>query len=252
MDTELISKIEAVMRECGQIMLNADRSPEMIEEKEGHANFVTTYDKMIQDILKERFATILPEAAFVGEEEDIHESIDDGYAFIVDPIDGTTNFIIDYHQSCISVGLTYKGEHYIGLVYNPYMDEMYVAQKNEGAYLNGKRIHVSNRPLSQGIVIIGTAPYDMELAKKGFDLAYKYFTKSLDIRRGGSAAIDMCHVAAGRAELFFELKLRPWDHAAGTLIVREAGGIVTTVNGEEYSLKEPCSIMARNSVVELD
>ena len=246
---KILAEIEQLMRECGDILLTAQRTDDMVEAKEGHANFVTTYDKAVQEKLQAGLKNILPEAVFVGEEEDVHRGIDKGYAFIVDPIDGTTNFIRDYKQSCISVGLLKDGRQEAAAVFNPYLDEMFMAIKGEGAYLNGKRIRTSSLPLSEGIVIFGTAPYYPELNRKSFDMAYDYFTKALDIRRSGSAAIDLCSVAAGRAEVFFELKLSPWDYAAGSLIVTEAGGKVTTVDGEPLVFDRPCAVLATNGVI---
>lgn len=246
---ELLNKIVDVVRECGEIILHADRSKSCIDEKTGHANFVTAYDKKIQQILQKRLLQILPEAVFVGEEEDIHASVAKGYAFIVDPIDGTTNFIKDYHMSVVSVGLTSDGEKYMGVVYNPYSDEMFTAVKGQGAYLNDKPIHVSSQPLSNGLVLFGTAPYYEELSKRSFEMAYDYFRQALDVRRSGSAAFDLCSVAAGRAELFFELRLSPWDYAAGALILEEAGGKVTTIQGEPLTLQAGCSVLATNGVV---
>lgn len=245
---ELLKKITDVVRECGEIILHADRSKSHIDEKAGHANFVTAYDKKVQQILQKNLLQLLPEAVFVGEEEDIHASIAKGYAFIVDPIDGTTNFIKDYHMSVISVGLTLDGEKYMGVVYNPYSDEMFTAIKGQGAYLNGRPIHVSSKPLSNGLVLFGTAPYFEELSKRSFEMAYDYFKKALDVRRSGSAALDLCSVAAGRAELFFELSLSPWDFAAGALILEEAGGKVTTVEGGPLTLQAGCSVLATNGI----
>ncbi len=243
---QLLKQITDAVRACGEIILHADRSKSCIDEKAGHANFVTTYDKKVQQELQEKLLQILPEAVFVGEEEDIHASIAEGYAFIVDPIDGTTNFIKNYHVSAISVGLARDGERYLGVVYNPYLNEMFTAVKGQGAWLNGEPIHVSSEPLHNGIVLFGTAPYYEELSRKSFEMAYDYFKKALDIRRSGSAALDLCSVAAGRAEVFFELRLSPWDFAAGSLIVEEAGGKVTTVEGEPLSLHAPCSLLATN------
>ena len=157
-----------------------------------------------------------------------------------------TNFIKDYHVSAISAGLAKDGEKYIGVVYNPYLDEMFTAERGKGAFLNGRPIHVSRNPLSEGIVLFGTAPYYEELSKKSFQMAYAYFKKALDVRRSGSAAIDLCSIAAGRAELFFELRLSPWDFAAGALIVEEAGGVVTTVEGGAVTLGQKCSVLATN------
>lgn len=246
----VLKQIEAVMRECGKIMLDAERNTEMIDAKEGRANFVTTYDKMVQETLQKNLQVILPEAVFVGEEEDIHSSIQKGYVFIVDPIDGTTNFIKDYHVSCISVGLLKDGEPYMGLVYNPYLDEIFTAVLGEGAFCNGKPIHVSKQPLSNGIVLFGTSPYYEELSKQSFELAYDYFQRALDIRRSGSAALDLCSIASGRAELYFECRLSPWDYAAGALIVTEAGGMVTQLSGEKLIFDAPCSVLARANDLE--
>ena len=247
-EEQLLKEIVNAVRACGVIILNADRTKSCIDEKAGHANFVTTYDKKVQSELQTKLLAILPEAVFVGEEEDVHALVKDGYAFIVDPIDGTTNFIKDYHASAISVGLAKDGERYMGVVYNPYLDEMFTAVKGQGAFLNGKPIHVSDQPLENGVVIFGTAPYYEELAKVSFDMAYEYFRKALDVRRSGSAAIDLCNVAAGRAELFFELRLCPWDYAAGSLIVEEAGGVVTKIDGGEITLNEGCGVLATNAV----
>ncbi len=246
----LLRAVTDIVRECGGVMLNADRNKSVVDEKAGHANFVTTYDKMIQALLREKLLKLLPEAVFVGEEEEAHASIEKGYAFIVDPIDGTTNFIRDYHASAVSVGLSRDGAPYMGVVYNPYLDEMFTAVKGEGAYLNGRPIHVSKHPLKDGIVIFGTATYYEELARRTFELAYDYYGKSLDVRRSGSAALDLCSVAAGRAELFFELRLCPWDYAAASLIVTEAGGRVTTFEGEELPFGESCSVKAVNGVAD--
>lgn len=247
-ENRLLRSITNIVRECGGIILNADREQSIVDEKAGHANFVTTYDKMIQAKLKEELLALLPEAVFVGEEEDTHASIKEGYAFIVDPIDGTTNFIRDYHTSAVSVGLAKNGAPYMGVVYNPYLGEMFTAVKGQGAYLNGKPIHVSANPLQNGIVIFGTATYYEELAERTFALAYDFYRKSLDVRRSGSSAIDLCSIAAGRAELFFELRLCPWDYAAGSLIVTEAGGRVTTADGGELPFGESSSVMATNGV----
>lgn len=243
----IVEQIAQAVRACGQVILHAVRSGAMIDEKAGHANFVTTYDRQVQKELKSRLLSVLPEAAFVGEEEEEHASISEGYAFIVDPIDGTTNFIKDYHASAISVGLARDGEPYIGVVYNPYLEEMFTAQCGCGAYLNGCPIHVSKQSLENGIVIFGTSPYYEELAERSFQMAYEYFRRSMDVRRSGSSALDLCNVAAGRAELFFELRLSPWDYAAGALIVTEAGGAVMTAEGEPLRLDRPCSVMAANS-----
>lgn len=241
-----IGKIIAQVYGCGQEMKKADRNAFSVDKKAGKANFVTSYDKKIQAELKMRLQEAIPEAAFVGEEEEKHTFEERGYTFIVDPIDGTTNFMKDYHASSISVALAKDGERIAGVVYNPYLDEMFYAQKGMGAYCNGEAIHVSEEPLENGLVIFGTAPYYEEYARLSFELAYECFSRALDVRRSGSAALDLCNVAAGRAELYFECVLCPWDYAAGSLIVEEAGGYVGTMNGEALSLEKKCSVAASN------
>ncbi|MCQ2534630.1 MAG: inositol monophosphatase [Clostridia bacterium] len=240
-----------LMRKCGEIIKNADRESIAIDEKTGRANFVTEYDRMVQDKLNQGLSEIVNDALFVGEEGETNTFSSKGKYFIVDPIDGTTNFIKDYHMSCISVALMKDGEAVFGAIYNPYLDEMFYAMKGEGAFCNEKKIHVSSEPLSNGLVLFGSSPYKAELSKKSFEVAYDFFTKALDIRRSGSAALDLCAVAAGRAELYFELNLQPWDYAAGSLILTEAGGVITDFEGNELVFDRPCSVLARNGVTEV-
>ena len=243
---QLVSKICALVKSCGRIVLQADREGMDIDSKSGIANFVTEYDKMVQERLRIGLLSICPSATFIGEEGEQKAFSNQGVFFIVDPIDGTTNFIKDYHISCISVAYVQEGKLTAAVLYNPYLDEMYTAICGKGALCNGKRISVSKQPLENGIVLFGTSPYNAELSKKSFEMAYDYCQKALDIRRSGAAVWDLCCIASGRAELFFELQLSPWDYAAGTLLVREAGGIETTVGGGEITLDRPCSILARN------
>ena len=242
----LLQEIIEATHKCGQIILNADRSQIGISDKAGKANFVTAYDKKVQVEIQKELKKILPEAEFLGEEDDCQVDEKAEYIFIVDPIDGTTNFIKDYHMSCISVGLLKDGKRYLGVVYNPYLNETFTAIKGHGAYLNGEKIKVSSEDMDNGILLFGSSPYNTELARASFDLAFDYFTKCLDIRRSGSAALDLCSIASGRAEIYFEMILSPWDFAAGALIVEEAGGVVTTLDGNELPCLVKTSIIAKN------
>ncbi len=243
---QLITKISVLAKACGQIILQADRASLGVSDKAGIANFVTEYDKMVQERLRIGLLAMCPDAVFVGEEGECGVFTDKGKCFIVDPIDGTTNFIKNYRTSAISIGMTEDGELVLAVIYNPYTDELYTAWRGGGAYCNGKPICVSKQPLENGIVLFGTSPYNAALSKKSFEMAYDYCQKALDIRRSGAAAIDFTSIASGKAELFFELELSPWDYAAGVLLVREAGGIVTAIDGGEITLDKPCSILARN------
>ena len=240
----MLDEIVAVVRKCGDIILFADGAERNVSSKEGRANFVTKYDVAVQAYLEEELLKILPEAVFIGEEGEHSKAIGEGYAFIVDPIDGTTNFIKNYHRSCVSVGLALHGTMEIGVVYNPYNNEMFYAQRERGAFLNGQPLHVSSNQLEEGLVCFGTSPYYAELIDQTFDLVKTLHKASLDVRRSGSAALDLCDIASGRCELFFECRLSPWDYAAGSLIVQEAGGRISRMDGTEISLDKGCSVLA--------
>lgn len=247
--TNLINEITLLVKECGRVILNADREKMAIDIKSGVADLVTEYDKNIQNQLETGLKKILPESKFIGEEGSSDKLTDDGYAFIVDPIDGTTNFIKDYHHSAISVALLKGKEVVAGVVYNPYLDEIFHAIKGQGAFCNGKKISVSDRPIDNALVLFGSSPYDKNLFTKTIEILSEYFYKALDIRRSGSAALDLCWVACGRAELYFELQTSPWDFAAGKLLVEEAGGVVTALDGEPLSFEGKTSILAKNNVI---
>ncbi len=248
----MLERIMEAVRESSKIILEADNIKKTASSKLGHANFVTKYDKRVQQELFERLLEILPEAAFMGEEEVCKRYRGEGYLFVVDPIDGTTNFIKGYRASTVSVGLLKNGEPVLGVVYNPYRDEMFTAEKGQGAYLNGQPIHVSQETLSDSLVLFGTSPYYEELWSRSFDLAQVLFSHSLDVRRSGSATIDLCDVACGRAEVYFELRLSPWDYAAGSLIVEEAGGYVRGSEGEHLQFEHPQGVIACGGGISMD
>ena len=242
-ELEAICKL---VRSCGAFIKDIDRASLSVAAKSGPADLVTQYDRQVQERLRTGLLEIMPDAHFVGEEGSSQPFAPAGKFFIVDPIDGTTNFVKDYRFSGVSVALVVDNVAELGVIYNPYADEMFLAERGQGAFCNGRRLHVSEDPVENGIVVFGTAPYREELAERTFKLAYAYFKKALDVRRSGSAALDLCTVAAGRAALFFELFLSPWDFAAGALIVTEAGGIVTDCDGRPIAYDRPCSVVARN------
>ena len=142
-----------------------------------------------------------------------------------------------------------RGEPIFGVVYNPYMGELFHAAKGEGAYLNGTPIHVSDRSFGTALIAFGTAPYQKDtFAEKTFRACHKLLFSCADLRRGGSAALDLSYVACGRVEFFFEYQISPWDGAAGYLLVTEAGGVVTDVYGNPYSFEGPCPVLASNGI----
>ena len=170
------------------------------------------------------------------EENDRHDDLKAEHVFIIDPIDGTMNFVHHMNHSCISVAYASFGEVMAAAVYNPYVDEMFTAIKDQGAFLNGKRLHVADKPLCEALVCYGSSPYHAHLTEPTFSLLRKVFPICLDVRRQGSAALDLCSAGSGRAGVYFEFCVCLWDYAAGMLVVQEAGGICCTLEGKPMPL----------------
>ena len=228
-DQELLRLICEAEREAAALILQAHDI--LAERKTDRRDVVTAYDKRVQALLIERLTAALPGARFFCEENDRHDDLHAEHVFIIDPIDGTMNFVHGCHHSCISVAYMHGGGLRAAAILNPYVSEHFTAVKGEGAFLNGRPIRASDEPLSETLVCCGTAPYDTALADRTFALMKKAYLAGLDIRREGAAALDLCTVAAGRAGVFFELGLSLWDYAAGRLIVEEAGGVCCTIDG---------------------
>ena len=247
MNIKIYEKMKMIVKDCGKLIKDVSGDFD-IQEKEGNNNIVTKYDVLIQQKLEEELLKLMPDAVFIGEEGDEKKESKKGYKFIVDPIDGTTNFSRNLNNSAISVALLKDEEPIIGICYIPYTDELYEARKGFGAYLNGKKIHVSNKTLKNGIVFSGCAPYYDELRKRTLEVQCVFASIASDFRRFGSAVIEICSVASGKAELYFELRLMPWDFAAAGLILEEAGGVLTTMEGKKPTYDGPTSLMATNGV----
>ncbi len=248
----LKNSLENIIKRAGDIILSAHSNGEEygITAKPGVANFVTEYDITVQNFIILEVKKLFPECEFMAEEKDNDMSVLSAeYGFILDPIDGTTNFIRDLKQSSISLAYLEHGKIVSAVIYLPYTKELFYAEKGKGAYLNDKKIGVSDRCLNQGILAFGTAPYYRELALQTFNIAARIFAECADVRRSGSAAIDLAYLAAGKTDMFFELCLSPWDFAAGILIVTEAGGIITDIEGKPLALNAPSSVIAANKEV---
>ena len=238
--------IENLVREAGKKLRKARPGEENIHKKEGLANFCTDYDTAIQRFLIQGLSEILPGAAFFGEEDtegNAGAEAEGEFTFYIDPIDGTTNFMFDYHHSCVSVGLAHGDEMIAGFVYHPYVDDMYVAVKGHGSYLNGKRLHMADKPVEEGIVEFGCARYNEAGIDWLFRVVKEMFQNSLSIRCGGSAALGLCRGASGSNTVYLELKLQPYDYAAASVILEEAGGKITQIDGSPITLHEGCSII---------
>ena len=202
------------------------------ENKTSSRDVVTQYDKRVQQLLVERLSEKVPGAAFFCEENFLQDSTSAEHVFIIDPIDGTMNFVRHMNHSCISAAYMHCGTVEAAAVYDPYANELFTAVKGKGAKLNGRPVCAEDAPLKETVFMLGSSPYRPDLADETFRLAKLAFEESLDMRRFASAELDLCALAAGRAGLFFELSLSLWDYAAGALLVSEAGGICTDINGD--------------------
>lgn len=219
-----------------------------ITEK-GRQDYVTKVDTDIQTFVRENLKEIYPCYNFLGEENGYYDMNPTVPTWILDPIDGTTNLIHGFNYCAISLGLVYENEALFGIVYNPFTEELFFAQKGKGAYLNDKKIIVSNvTNLSNALISIGTSPYDKtpDMVNKRFESFKKIFMECPDIRRSGSAALDICYVASGKTDAYFEEFLKPWDYAAATCILEEAGGKITTSNGDNLTYFKNSNILATN------
>lgn len=243
---ELTNQIIKAVKEAALIYKSA-KDDLQIEMKGDKNNLVTAFDKKIQDFLYTRLREILPGCSFLGEEGDGEKSVQDGDCFIIDPIDGTTNFIRGFEHSAICVGLAKEKELISGVVYDVDKDNLYYAEKGYGAYLNGSPIHVTDNPIDQSVVMFGTCPYNRELAHKTFVMAEKVFDRALELRRSGSAALDICYVASGKADLYYEMVIHPWDWAAAALILTEAGGTIHTMERTPLPMNTASSVLCGNN-----
>ena len=179
----------------------------------------------------------------MGEEEEEHH-LSDGLCFIIDPIDGTTNYMRHRRSSMISVGLVENGKAVQGALYDPYRDELYHAARGQGAWCNDNRLQVSDFPPEKGLVMFGTAPYRQDLAEVTCRSALAMLRLCGDLRRSGSACVDLCDVAAGRAEAMFEWISMPWDYCAASVLVTEAGGRMGSILSDELPMDHPTPILA--------
>lgn len=227
-----LERLCSVAREAKNIILSRTLADDIT--KKGLNDYVTQADIAVQDLIRSRLKKICPEYLFMGEEQSEHNIDPEIPTFVLDPIDGTTNFIHDLHFSAVSLALVHHDETVLAAVYNPFSDEMFSAERDKGAFLNGKKIKVSSADeLKNAVVAIGTMPYQKNISEAYFQLYQKTFTACTDIRRTGSAALDLCYVAAGRFDCYIENGLKPWDYAAARLIAEEAGGTVSDWSGKK-------------------
>lgn len=224
---------------AGTLIKEKINSKFLIEHKEGPNNLVTEVDKaseaLIMKIIREEF----PDHFILSEEIGALE-MDSPYKWIIDPIDGTVNFANGIPLCCVSIAVEKDGVIIMGSVYNPMLDEFFFAEKNAGAYLNQKPISVSEQNQVKNACLVTGFPYSYLNSENGpLEVFGRLIKKGIPVRRLGSAAIDLCWVAAGRFDGYYEHKLEAWDSAAGFLMVEEAGGKVTDFKGNYYSPYQP-------------
>lgn len=239
----MIKKVIKIVEDAKKIVAK----PFEVEQKDGFANIVTSADEQVQQFLTEKLQKLIEGSAVLGEES-THESVFGAkYCWIIDPIDGTSNFARGLNQSAISVALKEDDEIVLGVVYNPFTEDLFCAEKGKGAYLNGKKISVSARPFADGLLCTAMSLYKKEYAPTCFEVIEDAYYKCNDIRRFGSCALELCYLAAGMCDLYFEIRVFPWDFAAAQLILKEAGGVITTLNDEEVYFDKPILLIAANS-----
>ena len=239
--------IEAVAREAGALLYEKLHDCHIVQYK-GEINLVTEADRLSEALIVERINREFPGHDILTEESP-ETANGSSFRWIIDPLDGTTNYAHGYPVFCVSIALEVKGVIMLGAVYNPMLDELFTAERGSGAFLNGRRLTVSRAEnLSRSLLATGF-PYDIREDRNNNINYFEVMALSAQaVRRAGSAALDLAYIAAGRFDGFWELKLAPWDTAAGWLLVEEAGGSVTDLRGDPYHLHSK-GMLASNGLI---
>ena len=243
----LLKQVIPVLVQAGKHLTSTSAGRHEQENKPGTANFVTETDYTVQTQVFCELQRLTPHFGLMGEESS-HQNCDFSKpTWILDPVDGTTNLMFQYKHSAISLALYDQQQIVLAATYNPYLDEMFTAVQGQGFFMNGQPAFChSAQCLGQALVGFGTTPYDRNSSSQTFSIVKNMFEKTLDVRRSGSAVLDLAYVACGRLDAFFELNLQPWDYAAGMLFVKEAGGQLTRCDGLPVSITTADSILASN------
>lgn len=244
-------------RQAGNIILRyIDQIDRLAVEKKGRNDFVTEVDRMAEDDIVETIHKNYPAHLILaeesGEDRTPAESDADEFQWIIDPLDGTTNFLHGHPEFAVSIGVRKGGIMHHGIIYDPLRNEMYTASRNQGAQMNGRRIRVSaHNSIRQSIITIGHPSRNLSNFDQWIGCMNEVVRKSGGIRHSGSAALDLAYVACGRTDAFWEPTLKPWDIAAGSLLVREARGLVADFDGEQ-NFMESGNILAANAHIFTD
>ena len=238
-----LSEIERLAREAGDILRDGYSKEHQVNYK-GVIDLVTEVDHQSEAFLLGEVRKQFPDHHILAEESGIIQGSDE-HIWYIDPLDGTVNYAHHIPIFCVSIAYAFGGGLQLGAIYDPMRDEMFSAERGRGALLNGKALHVSSVTELQKSLLVTGFPYDAWYTEQDNFANFVHFSKlTQGVRRLGSAALDLCYVAAGRFEGFWELSLKPWDVAAGGLICKEAGGWVTNVNGQDDFISPPQSVVA--------
>lgn len=238
-------------RDAGRVL--AERFGRKIEiSNKSELDLVTESDLASERLIIDRIRTYHPRHSMLAEESGLNEVRDHGkqsdWRWIIDPLDGTTNYAHGYPCFCVSIGLEHNGRLELGVVYDPIRDEMFAAERGAGASLNGRRISVSRTNSLSAALLCTGFPYDVRQRNEFAKHFASFIMHAQGVRRDGAAALDLAYVAAGRFDGFWEEGLKPWDVAAGVLIIEEAGGRVTDYHGSPFDIYSP-PILASNGLV---
>ena len=240
-----------IIKKAGEILKEGFYTDKNITFK-AKKDLVTQFDVAVEKYLKKKFSKRFKNFNIIAEESD-NSNIEFNNSIIIDPIDGTTNFVNGVPHTAISVGVYKNKKPYLAIVYNPILDELYTAKIGKGAFLNGKKLKVSNEDTFQKALLATGFPYTSSSNEADLTDVLKKIKDVLplcqDLRRLGSASLDLCYVARGTFDGYYEMNLRPWDVSAGVLILTEAGGKVSNIAGNEYNLFEDKYLVASNGKI---
>ena len=247
----LLNVMIAAARKAGRALRRDFGEVEKLQVSlKGPANFVSAADRRAEETLYAELSKARPGYGFLGEEGGAREGADKTHTWIVDPLDGTTNFLHGIPQFCISVGLEREGTMVAGVIYNPATEELFVAERGKGAFLNDQRIRVAARKrLADAVIACGLPHLGRPNIARGHAETAAVQEKVAGLRRFGAAALDLAWVAAGRLDGYWERDIKPWDMAAGLLMVREAGGFVSDLDGADEMMAKG-DIVAGNEAIQ--
>lgn len=243
--------IKKAVLDAGEAVLKARPTDGIIAKDEGRLNFVTGADLESEKILKEAIEKNFPDHSILSEEtkSNLGDLLSVDYLWVIDPVDGTSNFRYERDYSGISVGLVEKGEPRLGLIYNPFRDEFFYAEKGMGAFLNGKTIHVDNKTDLAKATVMSDNSYDPNGTKSNLEMLLKLNPTPWVLIRG-SAVLAYSDIAAGRADIYAHQFLKPWDNAAGFVIAKEAGAVIKGLKGEDVNFTASSLVVGNETLVE--